>query len=184
MMKVKLANVRSAFPNYFVATKVNGEGEAAFSGAFIMTPGHPGIKIMQDAIDAVGKDKWADKWPAIKKAMEATDKTALHNGDSKSTYDGFPGNFFVSSRSKVRPLAINRDRSPLTAEDGVLYSGCFVNANIELWAQDNKFGKRINAQLRGVQYFGPGDAFTGGGQPADADDFDDLGNQGEDDPTA
>lgn len=60
-----------------------------------------------------------------------------------------------------------------------------MNASIELWAQDNKqFGKRINAQLRGVQFLRDGDAFAAG-SPASEDEFEDLGDQGDDtDPTA
>ena len=48
-----------------------------------------------------------------------------------------------------------------------------MNASIELWAQDNSFGKRVNASLRGVQFLKDGDAFAGGGAASD-DEFDDL----------
>jgi hypothetical protein len=48
-----------------------------------------------------------------------------------------------------------------------------VNASIELWCQDNNYGKRINASLRGVQFLKDGEAFAGGGV-ANADEFDDL----------
>ena len=53
------------------------------------------------------------------------------------------------------------------------YAGCYVNAVLEFWAQDNKFGKRVNATLMGVQFFRDGDAFSGGGAASD-DDFDDV----------
>ncbi|MWN55950.1 ssDNA-binding protein, partial [Escherichia coli] len=52
-------------------------------------------------------------------------------------------------------------------------AGCYVNAVIDIWAQDNNFGKRINASLGGVQFLRDGDAFAGGGV-ASADDFDDI----------
>jgi hypothetical protein len=69
---------------------------------------------------------------------------------------------------------VDRDRTPLTASDGKPYAGCFVNAVVELWAQDNQYGKRINASLGGVQFAADGDAFGGGGVRTEADDFDDL----------
>ena len=50
----------------------------------------------------------------------------------------------------------------------------YVNGSIELWCQDNAYGKRINATLRGVQFLKDGEAFAGGGS-ASADEFDDLG---------
>ena len=127
------------------------------------------------AIDQVAKDKWGAKADAVLKQMRATDKVALHSGDTKSQYDGYEGNMFVASRTATRPLVIDRDKSQLTAEDGKPYSGCYVNASVELWAQDNAYGKRVNAQLGGVQFFADGDAFAGGGSSADADDFDDIG---------
>lgn len=173
-MKVKLANVRLAFPNLHEATKVNGEGEEAFSASFLFPPGHPAEKEVNAAIDAVAKEKWGPKAPDILKQLRAGDKTCLHKGDTKAQYDGFPGNLFVATRSKVRPTVIDRNRSPLTASDGKPYAGCYVVAIIALWAQDNRFGKRVNAQLTGVQFMSDGDAFGGGVAAADADDFDEL----------
>ena len=172
-MKIKLANVRLAFPALFEAKTVNGEGEPAFSASFLLPPDHPAIQILRDAFDGIGKDKWGAKWPAVKKEIEAKDRTALHDGDTKADYAGFEGNFFVSARNKTRPLVIDRDKTPLVASDGKPYAGCYVNASIELWAQDNNYGKRINASLRGVQFFRDGDAFAGGGA-ASEDDFDDI----------
>lgn len=179
-MKLKLENVRLAFPQLFEAKAVNGEGEPAFSAAFILTPNHPSLKAVQDAIEAVGKDKWGVKWPQVKKDIEGKDRSPLHNGDTKADYDGYAGNLFISSRNKVRPLVIDRDKSPLTAADGRPYAGCFVNANIELWAQDNKYGKRINASLRGVQFFKDGEAFSGG-SAADEDEFDSVDGEAAED---
>lgn len=170
-MKIKLENVRLAFPALFEAKTVNGEGEPAFSAAFIMSPDHPAVKQLRDAFEALGKDKWGAKWPTVKKDIEAKDRYALHDGDTKADYDGYAGNLFVSARNKTRPLVIDRDKSPLTSADGRPYAGCYVHASIELWAQDNNYGKRINASLRGVQFFKDGEAFAGGGAASD-DEFD------------
>ncbi|MGJ0626521.1 ssDNA-binding protein, partial [Xenorhabdus bovienii] len=74
--------------------------------------------------------------------------------------------------AKGRPLVIDCDRTPLTAQDGRPYSGCYVNATISIFAYDKK-GKGIGASLGGVQFLRDGDAFAGGGV-ASVDDFDDL----------
>ena len=172
-MKIKLENVRLAFPQLFEAKTVNGEGEPAYSASFLFAADHPAAAALKAAFEQIGKDKWGAKWPAVKKEIEAKDRTALHDGDTKADYDGFPGNLFVSARNKVRPLVVDRDRSPLAAQDGRPYAGCYVNASIELWCQDNNYGKRINASLRGVQFLRDGDAFAVGGA-ATEDEFDDL----------
>ncbi|NYT45118.1 DUF2815 family protein [Alcaligenaceae bacterium] len=172
-MKIKLQNVRIAFPQLFEAKTVNGEGEPAFSAAFLMAPDHPAVAELEKAFDIVGKEKWGAKWPQVKKEITAKDRMAMHDGDTKADYAGFEGNMFVSSRNKTRPLVIDRDKSPLTAADGKPYAGCYVHASLELWCQDNNYGKRINASLRGVQFYKDGDAFAGGGS-ASEDEFDDI----------
>ena len=79
-MKVKLNNVRLAFPQLFEAKTVNGEGEPAFSASFLMDPKHPAIAELKAAFEAAGKEKWGAKWPTVKKEIEAKDRLALHDG--------------------------------------------------------------------------------------------------------
>jgi hypothetical protein len=172
-MKIKLNNVRLSFAQLFEAKTVNGEGKPAFSASFLLNPSDPQIAAINAAIDAVAKDKWGAKADANLKVMRTADKTCLHSGDLKANYEGFEGMMYVSSRNTLRPTVIDVDKTPLVAENGKPYSGCYVNAVVELWAQDNNYGKRINATLMGVQYFKEGESFSGGGV-ADADDFDDL----------
>jgi len=85
------------------------------------------------------------------------------------------GNWFISAAAQenARPTVIDQNKSPLTVRDGKPYAGCYINASIDLWPQDNKYGKRINAQLRGVQFLRDGDAFSAG-RPADSDEFEEV----------
>lgn len=172
-MKLKLKNLRLAFPALFEAKTVNGEGKPAFSAALLIDPADPQVKEINAAIEQVAKDKWGAKADVMLKTMRAADKLALHDGDLKAQYDGFPGNLYISARSATRPLVIDSDKSPLVEADGKPYAGCYVNVSIELWAQDNNYGKRINASLGGVQFLRDGDAFAGGGA-ASEDEFDDV----------
>ncbi len=171
-MKIKLTNVRLSFPDLFEAKTVNGEGKPAFSASFLIDPADPQVKVINAAIDTVAKEKWGAKAEQVLKQMRATDKVCLHDGNLKQ-YDGYMDMLYISSRNATRPLVIDADKSPLTEQDGKPYSGCYVNASIELWAQDNNYGKRVNASLSGVQFFKDGDAFAGG-RAADVDDFDDV----------
>lgn len=173
-MKIKLTNVRTAFLKVWKAEAVNGGDKPVFGTTLLLDPKDPQVQKIKDALAAVAKDKWGAKAPAVLKELAAGGKLCLRDGDGKSSYEGFEGNVYLATSCKTRPLTLNRDKSPLTEEDGVLYSGCFVNASVELWAQDNAYGKRINAQLGGVQFFKDGDAFSGGGSSADESDFDEL----------
>lgn len=168
--RVMLRNVRLAFPNLFEPSSY-GEGEPAYSATLLMDPLQ--AKELDATIDAVARAKWGAKADANLKALRAAGKTCLRDGDEKANYDGFENMFFVAARSKTRPTVVDGQRYPISERDGRIYAGCYVNASIEIWAQDNAYGKRINATLRGVQFLRDGDAF-GGGRPASADEFDEI----------
>lgn len=172
-MQLKLRNVRLAFPALFEAKTVNGEGDPAFSACFLLDPADPQVKAIHTAIDQTATEKWGAKAPAMLVQARKADKVCLHDGDLKATYEGFSGMLFVSARNRVRPTVLDADKSPLVAADGKPYAGCYVNAVLDLWAQDNNYGKRVNATLMGVQFARDGDSFTGGGA-ASEDDFDDV----------
>lgn len=176
-MKIKLANVRLSFPDLFTAKGIASDPKSkpTFGCALLIDPAKQAalVKEIEAGMAAVAKAKWGAKADAMLKKMKAGDKVALHDGATK-TYDGYEDMLFLSTSSKTRPLVMNRDKSPIAEADGIIYSGCYVNASVELWAQDNAFGQRINAQLGGVQFAKDGDAFAGGGSAADESDFDAL----------
>lgn len=177
-MKVKLEKVRIAFPAVFEAKAVNGEGDPRFSAAFVIVPGSANAKALTAAVEATAKEKWGPKAPDILKKLRAEGRVCykqqpLTNGEGE-VYDGFEDMHVLNASNKTRPLVLDRNKAPLTAADGRPYGGSYVNVSLELWAQDNNFGKRINASLKGVQFVEDGDAF-GGGAPASPDDFEDLG---------
>lgn len=168
--RVMLRNVRLAFPALFEPSSY-GEGDPAYSATLIMDPAQ--AEVVDKAIAGVARDKWGAKADAQLKALRAAGKVCLRDGDEKADYDGFEGMMFIAARSRTRPTVVDGQRQPLTQSDGRIYAGCYVNASLEIWAQDNAFGKRINCTLRGVQFVRDGEAF-GGGRPASADEFDEL----------
>lgn len=173
--RIMLKNVRLAFPNLFEPVQVNGEGEPRYNATLLLAGDHPQLKELRAKIKTVAVEKWKEKAEATLKGIAAKDAVCLHDGDTKAQYDGFAGCMFVAAAAQLnsRPTVIDGQRSPVTAKDGKVYAGCYVNASIELWAQDNKWGKRVNAQLRGVQFLRDGDAFSAG-RPADSDEFEDV----------
>jgi len=177
-MKVQISNTRIAFANIFEPKTVNGEGDPRYSAVFIIDPKSENAKTLAAAVKSVAEEKWGAKAAGIlaelvKKGRVCYSQTAKTNANGE-VYDGFEDTHSVNASNKARPTVIDRDKTPLTQADGKPYSGCYVNASIELWAQDNQWGRRINATLRGLQFVRDGDAFSGG-SPASADEFEDLG---------
>lgn len=170
MARVKLNNVRISFPDLFQPKSFDGQQDAKYGAQFLIDKEGANY----DAVIKAMKEVAAEKWPkSSDKALAKLTKearTCLTDGDDKD-YDGYQNMYCLSARSASRPLVIDKDKTKLDSADGKPYSGCYVNASIDIWAQDNKWGKRINAQLRGVQFWEDGEPFSGG-STASEDEFD------------
>lgn len=172
-VKIRLQNVRLAFPNLWHARKPDfAENDTEyFSATFLIEPGSENEKKVRAASAQAIADTFGDK--AVKVGKEIADggpdRNVLRNGDAKDKYDGFAGKLFVAAKNKSRPLVINKDKTPLVESDGLPYAGSFVDAVIEVYAYKNP-RSGVTASLMGVQFRGDGEAF-GGGKPATTDDF-------------
>ena len=174
-MKVVLNSVRLSFPHLFTPQAGTDGGEPKYNCTAIVEPGSPNARALAKAVEAVAKEKWADKANATLATLRKTDKVCYREepkaNQSGDVYSGFEDMHWVSASDKTRPTVVDRDKSPLTAADGRPYGGCYVNLILDVWAQDNSYGKRVNCSLKGVQFVKNGDAFSGGA-PASADEFD------------
>lgn len=165
--KVRLNRVRLSFPNLFTP-KVVGDADKGstpkFSASFLLDDeAHADtIEFLHDLGESLAKGV------GLKKL--SVSKSFIKPGDEKAEIEGFEGCHFVTASNLRRPLSIDQDKSAVTEADGKLYPGCYVNAVIQVWAQDNKWGKRVNASLEGVQFVEDGESL-GGGTVADEDDF-------------
>ena len=170
MSKILLNNVRLSFPSIFQRSVFDGK-EGKYEATFLIPKSDAKLKAQLDA--------------AIDEAIKAagikvpSDKRCLKDGD-ESDYDGYEGTWSLKAANAKRPTVIDRDKSPIVEGDEKLYPGCYVNAVIDLWVQDNKFGKRVNANLYGVQFVKDGEPF-GAGPINVFDDFQDLDGDGDDD---
>lgn len=174
--EIRLTNVRLAFPKLWTPEPFPGGTDPTpyFSATFILPKNHPQIKALNDMMTRIANEKWGAKGPQVLKAAKAIGKVFLRDGDAKADMDGFEGNMFISARSKTRPGTFDNLRNPTTDADGIIYGGCYVDAVVSFFAYV-KGNNGLGAGLKGVQYRGPGDAFTGAGKPADSDDFDEIG---------
>lgn len=164
----------------------------AWSGQFILDPADPKQAKQIEAYEAAEKEEFRKVYEAAKGKPELFEKAwaalgptdrGLRDGDYKGT-DEYAGKMFIAARAtqgkQAAPVVLDR-RAARVAEgaEGAPYSGCFVNAQIEIWAQYGKY-KRVNATLLGVQFVRDGDAF-GGGKPADLSAFQPLDDTGDED---
>lgn len=199
--EVILKNVRLSFADLFKPGKPqkNDDGETVpgkYKCNLLLEKGtedtNRQIKQMKAVAEQVKAEKWGKKIPKLK-----PEKVFLRDGDTED-WDGYEGCFYVSANNQNQPVLVDRKKDAkgkwieLTIQNGgpkLLYSGCYVNAIIRIWAQDNQHGKRLNASIESVQFVKHGEAFSGG-KPVDPnekfedmedDDEDDIGGSGSDD---
>ena len=174
-MKIKLHNVRLSFPKLFKAEAFSSDepdkkSEPKFGAAFLLN------KKTNAAEIAAMKKGIADLLAAEVQdpKARAAYKPCLRDGSEKPDIDGYGDEvMFFNAVSEKRPVVVDRTVTPIAESDDKIYAGCYVNASIVLWVQNNKYGKRVNAQLRAVQFVKDGEAF--GEAPVNAEEeFDSL----------
>ena len=123
--KIKLSNVRLSFPSLFRKAQFQGE-ETKHEATFMLHKERDADKIeeIKRAIQAKIKDD-------LKGAKIPSDKICLKDGD-ESGRDEYVGHYTIKAANNKRPKVIDRDKTPLTEDDGKPYSGCYVNAVIDL----------------------------------------------------
>ena len=175
MTILQLRNVRLAFPAIF-KPQAFADNKPAYGAKLIVDPSSPNVAAIREVVAAVAKEKWGAKANDILEIIKADKNCAWVEGPYKNKdgeiFDGFAGKFFLSTRSeKLRPTALDRQGQPVTEADNVIYGGCYVHASVEIYAYENqKYGRRINAVLRGVKFYADGEGF-GGSSAASADEF-------------
>lgn len=176
-----LKNKRGAFPALAEAQAI-GDGEPAFGIRLVVDPSDPDVAVLDAAMLDAAKGKWKEDGEAIFELLKKQGKVCFAHEPYTSSktgkpYAGFEGKFNLGTRTpanKPKPTVFNKYGEPVTGKSEIeqlIYSGCYVNAKVEIWAQDNSFGRRINCSLLGVMFAGDGDSFGGGAAPAAADDF-------------
>lgn len=177
--RIMLKNVVLAFPA-LAEPQSFGEGEPAYGAKFPIQPNSEQQKAIEAAILAEAKEQWKDKADSVISMLAEDNKLCFTKKvyRSKKTgepYQGFDGAHYLSTRNaKTQPTVFNQYGEEITGKGEIerqAFSGAVVNASIEVWAQDNKWGRRVNCSLRGVMLTGEGENFGGASAPASADEF-------------
>lgn len=109
---------------------------------------------LKAAANEAAKAKWQDKIPKnLRSPFRNTE-------DYADRHDGYqdPGTFIAFKRDAGPPGVINGDRSKITPESGLVYSGCFGRVSCKAYAWHHpKNGPGVSFELIGFQKTGDGD---------------------------
>lgn len=168
-MKIMLKNVRLSFPSLFKTEIYAGEDTEKYAATFLIPKSD--TKTVA-SIEQACKDALVEKYGEGK--VPKGFKMPLVDGDDKE-YQGYADHVCIKVSTKKRPTLVNRDKTPIVEEDGILYGGCYVNASIDVWVMDNSYGKKVLASLNAIQFVKDGESF--GTKSDGADDFEDLDDE-------
>lgn len=179
---IDLVGVRLAFPDLFVATKVNEDDKReSFKAEFLLQPG-PELDKLYQAIVEVGTAQYGPQFadPAWRDQsrmyIPLRDGNTRTNRNTGQPWDGYAGSWVCRAKSYTRPAVFAPDGAGGFREvlaqgaPGCPYSGCYVIATIGIYGAAPKSPTQgVFAGLRAVAFHSDGDAF--GAAPVTAAHF-------------
>lgn len=160
---IKLNGVRVSFPKFFVKNPKNRDGDTVKPGATWLL--HP----QDNAADIAKCNKAIEDILGAKnkgKKLEAS-KYFLRDGDlsGRGEYEGYMIASTNTRTPTTLPRVMDAGKRIVKSEDDLddFYSGIYCNVLVSPWWQDNKHGKRVNAELLAVQVLKGGEALASGG---------------------
>lgn len=180
---IYLQNVRLSFPHL---TEAHASAQGAvpkFSADFIMPADHPGFQQFNARYGELAQAEWKEHAGQVMQMIQADRKLRNYGaGEEKvnkqtfQPYDGYAGQVWIMANNKNMPQMIKNDGNPVDAGNSMeavavarnMYGGCYVNAAIKPWIQDNQFGKGIRCDLIAIQFHADGEAFGEGAPDASA----------------
>ena len=165
--KIMLRNVRLSYEHIFKPTAFEEGSDPKYSATFIIPKDHADLPAVKRAFLEAGQETFASDfvgngWPkgfkcSLKDADVATDSMGGILAEKNSAYEGC---YILEANSTKRPVVINRNKSAVAEEDGIIYSGCYVNASLAAAGYTyGKMTKGVKAYLNGVQFVKDGERF-------------------------
>jgi hypothetical protein len=173
--KIMLENVRVSYVHVFEPTAIDGNSEAKYS-CCVLIPKND-VANLAKVNEAMGvafrnglQKKWGGKTPAIL-------KNPLRDGDSKDIEKNpeYSGMMFINAGNKNKPMAIDRQREPITDASG-FYSGCFANVLVNFFPYKTAGNNGVGCSLMGVQFVRDGERLAGGASTSDFEELTPEGN--------
>lgn len=193
MSRIKIKQVRLGYPVLFTPKGFKGEdgkeGTPKYSATFYLDKkrNKADIAAVKAEIAAVqaASTLAKHKFPAEKVALREVPEDKIDEQGLISGTDIVAADTMVLSASNAKKVpVVNKNPAQTVSEaDDIVYGGCYVNASVSFWVQNNQWGKRINGSLEGVQFFGDADRF--GRAPVNAEEeFENIEGEDDDDPRA
>ncbi len=149
MPKIRINNAILSYPSLFKKAVYKG-AETKYETSFILDKKEHSeeIKTIQKEIEKLLNESFNTT-----RAKFKDDNICLKDGDF-SNKDYLSGKFIIKATNDLQPLLVDYAREIILEKDNPqkFYSGVIANGVIDLYALSNNYGKKILANLYGVQF--------------------------------
>ena len=181
---IYFSGVRLSFPHLVTpqeqANEQTGVKRISYNGELIMPQDNPGFQQFMAKYGELALNAWKENAAAVMQMILQDRKSrCFGRGEEKinkktfTPYDGYPGMVYVTVGRDTPPQMIQDNGQPIDPNNSMayqqlarkMYGGCYVNAAVKPWIQQNKHGNGIRCDLVALQFCKDGEAFGDGGAP-------------------
>lgn len=174
---IQLSNVRLSFPTLVTPRAAVEGGVLKYSADFLLDPADMQPFMQQAGV--ISQAKWGEHAGNVLQMIQGDRKLRCFGQGSEridkktfKPYVGYEGKAYISANTDKPVVMVDATGKPIDTANTMasqaaarkLYGGCYVNAAVRPWVQDNKHGRAIRCELIAIQFFKDGEAF-GLGEP-------------------
>lgn len=175
---VFLTNVRLSFPHIAKPQEAKeANKKAKYNAEFIIAPDNLGWARFFEIVNRLATDKWKHQAQQVMQMIQNDRKKRCFgwgqekvNQTTLKLYDGYEGMYFIGANRDQMPDIIDHLGQRVDPTNSMacqtmaarMYGGCYVNACIRPWLQENEHGRGIRADFLSVQFHADGTPFGEG----------------------
>lgn len=180
---ILLSNTRLSFPNLIEprAAAENPNAVKKYSADFIMDQDTPAFKQFMAECGKLALEKWGEHANNVMQLIQQDRRLRCYGSGSEridkktfAPYKGYEGKVYIAANRAEPPQMIQSDGTPVDPSNTMgyqmlarkMYGGCYVNAAVRPWLQDNAHGRGIRCDLVAIQFHADGEAFGEGATDA------------------
>ncbi len=178
---VFISNARLSFPHLIEPQKQvspeTGKERISYNCELILAPNDPTFAQFMQKVQEMALAKWKEHAGQVLQIVNSDRKLRCYgNGAEKinkktfAPYDGYVGGVYITAGRDTPPQIIHANGQPIDPSNTMayqqitrgMYGGCYVNAAVKPWMQENKFGRGVRCDLIAVQFARDGEPFGEG----------------------
>ena len=169
---IKIENARLAFPAIYEPKPFKPGMPPKYHADLVITPDNPSwAKFLERATRLAG-DKFGDIAEGVMTNIQQDKRLRCFRSGSEKlsqktmkVYEGYEGMKYVHGINDEQPALFNGAGEVIDPTDALgdptkFYGGCYVNAIVSPWIQDNQYGRAIRCNLLALQFRGDGAKFS------------------------